>query len=408
MTVHTRECHCDPKTLAVVRHRFQGLKHPIACTATSTRSNKKQSSRNCSYHRITREIPSRVCSSGLQAQTLLNMSPGSIGLLVLVVYLLKKVYDFIQTACDLHLLGKKDPPKEYFTGAVVWVVGASQGIGKALARQWAQHGARLILSSRKKESLVQLKQELVSTYGIEEGNVFVLPIDITESYKNVENTVHQAHEHFGRIDYVVYNVGASQHAPVEETSHDVAMQLVGMNFLGHVALARAVQSFFLSQGHGHHVVIASMAAVVPSPGQAVYSATKSALRSYFLSMASELDSRGTHVSVICPGPVDVGKDTQPRKVYGKDGLIEQKNTKKSRARVHVDMFTKLALRAVYNKVDECWITKHPVLLMGYLLRLLPRLGMNILKKIGPGRVKQFHTGTGTGYDVMMMLDGKNK
>ena len=139
MTVHTRECHCDPKTLAVVRHRFQGLKHPIACTATSTRSNKKQSSRNCSYHRITREIPSRVCSSGLQAQTLLNMSPGSIGILVLVVYLLKKVYDFIQTACDLHLLGKKDPPKEYFTGAVVWVVGASQGIGKSLARQWAQH-----------------------------------------------------------------------------------------------------------------------------------------------------------------------------------------------------------------------------------------------------------------------------
>ena len=394
---------CDPgisfglkgHVSSLSRAGFHGLTHSV-----STPSFKK---RHC-----TRTLSrGKICSCGLQMEPLLNMSPGSIGLLVLLAYSFKKLVDFVRAACDLHLLGKRDPPKEYFSDSVVWVVGASQGIGKALAERWAATGARVILSSRNKESLDSLKRMLVSTYGIQDAHVAVLPMDITESFKVVETTAHHAYQHFGRLDYVVYNVGASQHAPVEETSHEVAEKLLGMNFLGQVALARAVQPVFLEQGHGHHVVIASMASVVPSPGQAVYSATKSALRSYFLSMASELDSRGIHVSVICPGPVDVGDSTGPRKVYGRDGIIEQKNTAKSRARVDVDECTRLVLRAVYNKVDECWISKHPVLLMGYLFQLLPRVGMKLLKKIGPGRVRQFDTGTGTGYDVLKMLDGKH-
>lgn len=327
-------------------------------------------------------------------------------LAILLLYTVKKVCDLVRASCDLHLMSRRDPPEDYFFGKVVWVVGASQGIGKALAARWVACGARVILSSRNIDSLSALKKELVSLPGIKDGDVFVLPIDITDGFPQVERTAQLAYQKFGILDYVVYNVGASQHAPVEETSHQVAEQLLGMNFTGQVALARALQPIFLSQGHGHHVVIASMASIVPSPGQAIYSATKSALRSYFLSMAAELHSRGIHVSVICPGPVDVGDSVQMRKVYGRDGLIQQKNTSKSSSRVSVDIFTKLALRAVYNNVDECWISKNPVLLMGYLLRLFPLVGMKVLKKIGPGRVRQFDKGTGTGYDVLNMLQDK--
>jgi hypothetical protein len=54
-------------------------------------------------------------------------------------------------------------------------------------------------------------------------------------------------------------------------------------------------------------------------------------------------------------------------------------------------------------MDECWISNHPILLMGYLVQYLPKVAMRLLKKIGPGRVKQFNDGKGTGYEFTKML-----
>lgn len=356
-------------------------------------------------HIISIPAPGNVFKQPLQSTMLSSTAIGTgVGLLLLFIGL-KKILGIFKAPCDLNLWSKRNPPADYFRGKVVWVVGASQGIGKSLAVRWAISGARLILSSRNRDALLRVKNELLSEHGIRDDDVFILPLDITDNFINIEKAAQSAFQQFNKVDYIVYNVGSSQHAPIEDTSHHVAEKLIQMNLVGQIAVARAVLPLLLTQGHGHHVVIASMAANVPSPGQAVYAATKSALKSYFLTMATELHSRGIDVSVICPGPVDLGEGTQPRKVFGKHGLIEQKNTSKTSKRVSIDMFTKLALRAVYNKVEECWISKHPVLLMGYVMQFFPKLGMSILKKIGPGRVRQFDKGTGTGYDVMKMLHG---
>ena len=325
-----------------------------------------------------------------------------IGACVICLYALNVLIAFVRANCDLHLLSKrKNAPLGYFSGKVVWIVGASQGLGKSLAVRWAQDGARVILSSRREEGLMSVKDECCEV--VREDDVAVLPFDITDSYARIEKVAKDAFAVFGRVDYIVYNAGASQHGPVEETGHEVAEALLRMNVVGQMAVARASLPYMLERQGGHHVVIASMASAVPSPGQAVYAAAKSAVKAYFLSMAAELSSRGIEVTVVNPGPIDMGDTSRPRMVYGKDGLMEQKNTSASSKRVSINAVTELVMRAVYHKINDCWITRHPVLFMGYLMQLAPRAAMALLKKVGPGRVTQLDRGTGTGYDVAAML-----
>ena len=85
--------------------------------------------------------------------------------------------------------------------------------------------------------------------------------------------------------------GASQHAAVEEVSSEVAEQMFRLNVLGPIALTRAALPFLLSRGHCRIVVVSSMAAAVPAPGQALYSGTKLALHGYFSTLQSELNDR---------------------------------------------------------------------------------------------------------------------
>lgn len=114
--------------------------------------------------------------------------------------------------------------------------------------------------------------------------------------------------------------------------------------------------------------------------------------------------RGVGVTVVCPGPIESGEDdNKTRMVYGKDGMMPQKSSKKSSKRVPVKVVASLVAKAAYHKLDECWISYHPVLFMAYLMRYTPGLAMKLLQRIGPKRVKQFTEGTGTGYDVKSML-----
>ena len=323
-------------------------------------------------------------------------------LCAIALHTLRQIMTFVLANCDLDLFSKRDPPSNAYRGKVVWIVGASKGLGQELALHFASLGAKLILSSRSAEKLEQVKLECLSY--VQEDDVVILPLDITSDYSEIETVTDQVFKQFGQfgVDYIIHNAGASQHAAVEETNYNVARELIDKNLMGQIAVARASLPAMLKYGKGHHIVIASMAACVPSPGQAVYSAAKSALKSYFLSLSSELSARGIYATVVCPGPIH-SDESEARMVYGKDGLIPQKNTSNSKKRVPVKVVASLVAKAAYHKLDECWISNHPILLMGYLVEYLPKVAMRLLKKIGPGRVKQFSDGKGTGYEFSKML-----
>lgn len=88
-----------------------------------------------------------------------------------------------------------------------------------------------------------------------------------------------------------YTIGGSQHSLAIETKATVAERLISLNAVAPIALAQELLPGLVERGKGHFVVISSMAAVVPSAGQAIYSASKHALNGYFQSLRSEMADR---------------------------------------------------------------------------------------------------------------------
>lgn len=319
---------------------------------------------------------------------------------VAVLAALRLALRFARADADLTLLSKRPPPPGALRGSVVWIVGASQGLGEALALQFASLGARLVLSSRSLDKLEAVKA--ACTAYVPPEDVVLLPLDLSGLTEDIDEAAEAAFAAFERLDYVVHNAGASQHAMAEEASHGVAQKLVALNLEGPIAVARATLPLMLGAGSGRHVVVASMSAVVPSPGQAVYSAAKAGLRGYFSSLASEMAARGIGVTVVCPGPLATGSDARPRVVYGSTGLVTQAPSAVSKRRVPATRAAALIATAAWHGLDECWIAYHPVLLMGYLMQYFPSLGRALLKKVGGARAAALGEGK-SGYDVVGLL-----
>ncbi len=188
-----------------------------------------------------------------------------------------------------------------FDQTVVWITGASSGIGEALARSLSAKGARIILSARREETLRSLAATLPS-------KALVLPLDITDEAA-IARAVEQAWDWQGHIDLLVNNAGISQRALVLETSMDTARRVMDVNFFGAVALTAALAPKMVGRKSGHIVNITSVATYVAAPLRGFYSASKHALRAWSNTLRAELGGTGVDVTMICPGYVqtDIGK-----------------------------------------------------------------------------------------------------
>jgi len=176
---------------------------------------------------------------------------------------------------------------------IVWITGASSGIGEALSREWATKGARLILSARSVEKL----EKVNSACG---GNHFVLPLDM-EHPETFTQAVVQAWAWMGRIDIAVHNAGISQRARAEEVSDEVLDRIMDINFSGAAKLARTQLIRFQEQGSGHFAVISSLSGKFGVPYRSVYCASKHALHGYFEAIRVENTNVPIRVTMICPG-----------------------------------------------------------------------------------------------------------
>src|SRR4029077_2254828 len=121
-----------------------------------------------------------------------------------------------------------------FRGKVVWITGASSGIGEALARHFAQAGSRLILSSRRKE---ELERVAGTCSGAE--SLAVLPLDLSQP-ELMEDAARRALDIAGSIDVMVHNAGISQRSFAAETDYHVDELLMRTNYLGPLALTKAL------------------------------------------------------------------------------------------------------------------------------------------------------------------------
>lgn len=249
------------------------------------------------------------------------------------------------------------------TNKIVWITGASSGIGAELAKIYSHRGIKLILSSRNVRALERVKSECYYP-----ENIKILPIDLNDFYV-APDLVKKAYNIFGRIDILINNAGVSQRSLIVDTQFDVLKKLIEINYLGTVALSRALLPFFLKQGFGHYVVVSSVMGKYGSPFRSGYSAAKHALHGFFDVMRMEHQKDNINVTIICPGfvrtPIAMNSLKGDGSVLGVDDLATRKGLK-------VEDFARKMVRSVDQKKWEVQFGKKEILGV-YLKRLSNKL-----------------------------------
>lgn len=184
-----------------------------------------------------------------------------------------------------------------FSGQVVWITGASSGIGEALAYAFAKEGARLVLSSRRAEELERVRRACERSH-----EHIVVPLDLARS-DTFPVAVGEVLARRGHIDVLVNNGGVSQRALAKDASPEVERALMEVNYFGPVALTKAVLPSMLARHAGRVVVVSSVMGYVGTPGRSTYAAGKHALHGYFDSLRAEVWRAGVTVTIACPGYV---------------------------------------------------------------------------------------------------------
>lgn len=181
-----------------------------------------------------------------------------------------------------------------FADKVIWITGASAGIGAELARQLDKQGARLVLSARNEERLNELKSSLTRA-----SEHLVLPLDLANS-DNFCLLVQQVIDATGRIDLLINNGGLSQRATASETAMNVERAIMEVNYFGNIALTKAVLPVMQQQKNGHILVISSIAGKFGFFLRSAYAASKHALLGYYESLALEEEKNNIRITIACP------------------------------------------------------------------------------------------------------------
>lgn len=183
------------------------------------------------------------------------------------------------------------------SGKVAIVTGASRGIGQSIAEYFAAHGAKVVLVSRKQESL-----EDVAKHIADQGGEAIAIAAHTGNKDTLHALVDKTLEHYGRIDILVNNAATNPHfGPVLDAEDSMWQKTLEVNVMGNVWLCQKVVPIMRAQGGGKIINIASIVGLNPGHFQGVYSATKAALISLTKTLAMELGADNIQVNAIAPG-----------------------------------------------------------------------------------------------------------
>jgi short-subunit dehydrogenase len=193
-----------------------------------------------------------------------------------------------------HLLSETEM-RNTFTGKTVIITGASTGIGRETALAFAAAGANVVVAARTEVPL----RELAAGH----PNILAVPADVTHD-DDVHRLVAAAIEKFGRIDILVNNAGRGLRANVEQTEFADAQRLMDLNFFAPLRCIQAVLPHMKHQSSGQIVNVGSIVSLLATPRNAIYSASKFAVRALSDALRIELHGTGIDVILIMPGYTD--------------------------------------------------------------------------------------------------------
>lgn len=257
-------------------------------------------------------------------------------------------------------------------GSIFWITGASSGIGKSLAIKLAEQNTKLILSSRNKVALAEVKRLCKNP-----DNIFILPLDLKDT-NEFSKKVNEAINAFGSIDVLVNNGGISQRSLVKDTDILVDKHLMDVNYIGTVALTKAILPHFIANKKGHFVVTTSIVGKIGTPLRSSYAATKHALHGFFDSLRAEVFNYNIKVTLVCPGFV---KTNVSKNALTGDGSPQEIMDKATANGIHPDRFAELMLKAIKKQKQEVYIGGAKEKLAVYVKRFFPKLLSKMIRKL---------------------------
>jgi len=187
----------------------------------------------------------------------------------------------------------------FFNGKVIWITGASSGIGEGLVACLAGSGAKLIISARRVQELERVRNRWPEPF---RDDIRILPFDLTDRVR-LEPVTQEALSLFGHIDIQILNGGIAQRSLAMYTTLEVDRELMEVNYFSSVALSKFLLPHFQQRGAGQFVIVSSVMGLIGTPFRSSYAASKHALHGYFESLRAEMYKkyRGVKVTIICPG-----------------------------------------------------------------------------------------------------------
>jgi NAD(P)-dependent dehydrogenase (short-subunit alcohol dehydrogenase family) len=184
------------------------------------------------------------------------------------------------------------------TGRVALVTGGSKGLGKAMARGFAEAGADVVISSRHEDELRAASGEIREGLGVRVVHVVA---DMTRR-DDVRRLAEEAVAAMGRVDILVNNAGSNHPQPIDEIRDEDWDRLVELNLSSCMALTRALVGPMKARKWGRIIHISSIMGLTSAAGRSAYSATKSALTGLARAGANDLGGDGITVNCLAPGP----------------------------------------------------------------------------------------------------------
>ncbi|HEY0262342.1 MAG TPA: SDR family oxidoreductase [Chitinophagales bacterium] len=252
----------------------------------------------------------------------------------------------------------------YFDNKIIWITGASSGIGEALVYELAKTSAKIILSSRREEELKKVATNAV----LPEDRFLILPMDL-QNYKAMPELAKQAIARFGKIDLLINNAGLSQRSLAMDTDIEVDKKLMDTDYLGTVALTKAVVPYLLQNGGGQIAVVTSLMGVFSSPLRSSYCGAKHALHGFFNSLRAELYNDKVLVTIVCPGFIQTNVSINA--ITG-TGAAQGTMDNATANGMPASTFAQKMLSAIAQKKEEVAIGGKETLGV-YLKRLSPKL-----------------------------------
>jgi len=255
--------------------------------------------------------------------------------------------------------------------SVVWLTGASSGIGEQLAYQLVEKGAKLIISARRREELERVKSNCHSE------NVEILTIDLEDNF-SLQQRAKEAVKLFGQVDILINNGGISQRDTILNTHLDVDRRLMEVNYFGSITLSKALLPEMVKRKSGHHVVVTSTVGIINTPYRSGYGASKHALHGFYDVLRAEHHDDNIRVTIALPGYI---KTNISYNALVGDGSKQDKMDPGQAKGMSPEKCSRLIIRAIERNKNAAYIGGLKEKMGIYMKRFWPKVAAMAIRKL---------------------------